>query len=75
MSDWQPIESAPSDEYVLVAHPAEGRLPVIAMKIEDGWFQPIQYHARLRPDPTHWMRWPKMPRVVQSNERSIPAND
>lgn len=59
---WQSIETGPIDEPVLVAHPQEGRLPVIAWKIEDSWWEFGPYGRELRPQPTVWLRWPKLQR-------------
>lgn len=66
MSEWQTIETAPDQEEVLVANPESGRLPVIARKIEGEWFLIDVRMPRLRPPPTHWTRWPKLPRVQRT---------
>lgn len=63
---WQPIESAVADHVVLVCNPDEGTLPVVAMKVEDTWYQHDLRGTALTPAPKFWMRWPKMPRSTEA---------
>lgn len=59
---WQPIETAPELEWVLVPH--EGRSVEARYELSnDGvmcWFQP-RHNRSMEPKPTHWMPLPEPP--------------
>lgn len=66
LPSWQTVDSYPSDaDVVLVCNPEAGSLPVLARRIEGTWYQSGIYGAQLRPEPTHWMMWPKLPPAPQ----------
>lgn len=69
---WQPIETAENDNVVWVCNPNEGTLPVLAWKIENTWYEYGVYGKQLRPMPTYWMKWPKLPKVsaVEQGEKA-----
>lgn len=63
---WEPAAEYPDDNsVVLTANPDEGTLPVIAWKVEDTWYHhDLRQTKPLDPQPTIWLRWPKMPRAL-----------
>lgn len=65
---WLPVYLYPDDNsIVLVANPDEGRMPVVAWKIEDKWFKyDLTERGPLDPQPTLWTTWPKLPKAALS---------
>lgn len=63
--EWLPVALYPDDDsIVLVANPDEGRLPVVAWKVEDKWFRyDLSEREPLDPQPTIWTEWPKLPKA------------
>lgn len=59
---WQPIDTAPEREMLLVANPKIGRLPVVAERRGQRWFMAATYGRELREHehPTLWMHIPSM---------------
>lgn len=65
---WQPIETAPSRQFVLVCNPSEGNLPVVAKRYDELWINvgaiPVgrsDGQHTLDHAPTHWMPLPALP--------------
>lgn len=65
---WQPIETAPMNETVLVCNPSEGRIPVVAKRRVTGWINvgavPVgrtSQDYKLDPLPTYWQPLPASP--------------
>lgn len=66
--EWQPIETAPKNDRVLIAYPifGDGTLDVeIAVLVDEKWYALDEYDApdMEKPfwDPTHWMPLPPPP--------------
>lgn len=68
---WQPIETAPKDEWppVLVTHEGSMWPPDIAIPRLDGTWGKADTGARLSSQPTHWMPLPEPP--VAGSEESV----
>ena len=61
MSEWQPIETAPDDGYLLLVAPGFDDEPriVIGAPLFGRWY--VQDTESLYCEPTHWMPLPKLP--------------
>lgn len=68
--EWFPVALYPDDNsVVLAANPDEGRLPVIAWKVEDTWYPyDLRETKALDPQPTLWTQWPRLPKGNSTDE-------
>lgn len=63
MSDWQPIETAPKDQTILLYRPTASSYARIA----PGEWDDQRHHARPTP---HWMSWHRLALVSDNKEHS-----
>lgn len=65
---WQPIETAPRDEYVLLHVPGEG--PIVGRYVPDRnlWLSDLVEQLGIGGEPTHWMPLPESPESEDDDE-------
>lgn len=61
MSEWQPIETAPKDQRLLLFFPTAGMVATGYWAIFDEAWQGEPFTEEDRPLPTHWMPLPELP--------------
>lgn len=71
MTEWKPIETAPKDQFVLLAVPDDGEMEAfVAMAKWQGlgWYGVddfgLTFNPVGEPQPTHWMPIPQPPKDV-----------
>jgi hypothetical protein len=76
MSEWQPIETAPSDgSRVLAYHPRREGNDRIKIRGADGeWWRRLALESSHHSGPTHWMPIPQPPQSQRSIEEARRAD-
>lgn len=56
-NNWQPVETAPKDRWILCFRPSQNQIIVLKWNYSNGWSGPFAMNIKI----SHWMELPECP--------------